>query len=283
MFKIGNSLTDSDIKEIKESTTRCFGAGSCFNTANCDYALIYEDGRVVSSAVIDMNRKFIFNMCTHPDYRKRGYSKKIIKMLTDKYSVIHPSQLISLETENNEKGILPQKIYSRLNWINQLDNHTNYRNTMYFLPQTGICEKPNRLIKEELTKYGNFLKHLDKRNISIIYAIGSYILGLKDHLDFYQLEMVDTDRLSNYQQLFLHKDYSNKNILFNHLIFLENTKYCIDKIPLLKTNFQENKHILIIFVYENEFFIINKVIDDYEYIVSTKLDTFILLKKYMLN
>ena len=280
MFKLGNLLSIHDKNQIKENTRLSFGHESLYDSHSHDNALIYKDNRIVCCAVVEINQKFIYNLCTHPNYRRQGYSKQLMKLILEKYRNIKRNQLLLLQTENDERGKIPQRIYRNLNWINQVDKHNNYRNNMMFLPQTCICEAPNRLIKDQITKYGNFLNHLDNNILGISIGIAKYILGENNTIIFEDYHQ-SNNKLNNYQNLINHIDFNNSNVLFNHIIFIDKTRHCKETIKYIKQNFISKNNILIIFIYKNNFFIINKLFTDIEYIVSSKIKHFKLLHQYL--
>ena len=282
MFKLGNLLSIHDKNQIKENTRLSFGHESLYDSHSHDNALIYKDNRIVCCAVVEINQKFIYNLCTHPNYRRQGYSTKIMKLIIEKYRNIKKNQLLLLQTENDERGKIPQRIYRNLNWINQLDKHNNYRNNMMFLPQTGICDNQNRLIKNEITKYGNFLNQLDNNILGICIGLAKYILGQNDKIIFEDYSEYNK-MLNNNQNLITHTDFNNSNILFNHLFFLDKTNHCKDTIKYIKQNLSSNNYVLIVVVYKSNFFILNKVLNKTEYIVSSKNKHFDLLYRYLLN
>lgn len=276
------------IKAIKENMIDAFGNDYIFFGEGYDNVFICIDDIIVSCAVVEINKKFIFNLCTHSKYKKLGFAKKLMNSILDKYRNINRHQVLNLDTETNEKGILPQKIYASLNWINEKDHHSNYRNKMLFFPLTGICDTPNRLVKDELLKHGNFLKEIETKQIGIISRILDYIIGKTVELNLSDIntDYIQEEKTTDYQKLLLFKDINKSSYcspLYNHVIFLENNKFCKTTIENIVYNYNRNPYFVIIFIYKKHFFIINKVNTDKEYVVSKKLKTFELLVNYLNN
>ena len=177
MFKLGNFLTVNDILDIKENTRLSFGLELVYSSNSSDNCLIYRNNHIVSCAVIDTNSFFIFNLCTHPNYRKQGLSKELIRMIIEKYNYKNNLKALTLNIENNEKGIIPKKIYTKLHWIIDKPNLLKTKINMFYLPQTGILKKSNKLIENELKKYNNYInKNKDIQFYSILYGIITYII-----------------------------------------------------------------------------------------------------------
>ena len=72
-------------------------------------------------------------------------------------------------------------------------------------------------------------------------------------------------------------------VLTFFLRLLDKTKHCKDTIKYIKQNLSSNNYVLIVIVYKSNFFILNKVLNETEYIVSSKNQHFDLLYKYLLN
>ena len=92
------------INAIKENMKDAFGNDFILVGDNYDNVYVCIDNVVVSCAVIDINKKFIFNLCTHSNYQKRGFAKILTNRIISKYRNINKHQLLSLDTETTEKG-----------------------------------------------------------------------------------------------------------------------------------------------------------------------------------
>ena len=127
MFKISKYINDNELSNIKDATLHSFGHETYSKDDINEYALIYDNNNVASSGLINQYTKFIFNVCTHPSHRKKGYANKLMKMLINKYRYINKYQLLTLETENDSRGIIPRQIYLKQGWKDVKTNHSNYR------------------------------------------------------------------------------------------------------------------------------------------------------------
>ena len=282
MFKTGNNLSEKDINEIKENTFLSFGHSTVFLNESDDNVLIYKDNRIVSCAVIDSNNKFIFNLCTHPNYRKQGYANKLMNVILNKYLYINKNMALTLNVETNEKGIVPKKMYENQNWICENKNILTSRYTFFYLPQTGICDSPTRLIQTEILKYGNFLKDLKSKPISIIHGLIKFILGINDNINFNEIQELPLDKTkNNYQNLYRYKQNNNCSVLFNHVIYLEDSPSCYKRLENIKKKYKSCLYFLIVFILNKNFLLINKNENSIEYIVNKRKLPLILLQKYL--
>jgi len=275
MFKRCNYLTNNDIVDIKENTKLSFGMENYYNSDNSDHCIIYRDNHIVSCAVIDINTFFIFNLCTHPNYRKQGLSKEMMNMIIEKYTYKNNTKALLLDIENNEKGILPKKIYENLNWIVYGPDLSNTKLCMFYLPQTGILKNPNKMITNELEKYNNYIKqNLDIQFYPILYGIIKYISDENCNIINFKLIQSIKNSLKKDTHLYTYKDEYNSNILFNHIIYLENTDKCKKNINKIIKNYKLHPYFLIIIVRKNNFLLINKNKNNKEFISNKNINYF---------
>ena len=241
MFKLSTNVTDSDKNEIKEINNNSFGHKAFTNSNNSEYALIYKNNKVVSCACISKTNKFIHNLCTDPNYRKQGHSKSLIKLILDKYRYINSDKLLYMNTENNDKGIIPTKIYKKKGWLLENDNHTNYRNNLYYFPTTGISKNNISILK-------------NKNVICNLYKKHNFITFVEQLIYFILQEPVVSKNFkydnckSFYHKILLHKNSNNENKMFNHVLYLynnENTKYLLKN---TKYNFNNFNNFLLIVI-----------------------------------
>lgn len=282
MFKLGNMLTNNDILDINENTRLSFGREIVYSYNSYDNCLIYKDNHIVSCAVIDINTFFIFNLCTHPNYRKQGLSKQLMNMIIEKYNYKNNSKALTLDIENNEKGIIPKQIYENLNWIIDKPNMLNTKLGMFYLPQTGILKHSNKMIKSELDKYDDYIKkNLDSQFYSILFGIIKYISDPKcNRLNFNLIKSIQNIiKKDNY--LYMYKDNYNSNILFNHIIYLDNTNKCKQKISKIINNYKLYPYFVILIVRKNNFLLINKNKNNKEFISNKNIYYFNNLIKYI--
>ena len=71
MFKLSKYINDMEVSQIKEATNKSFGHSTYQRDNIHDYGLIYDSNNIASSGLINSQTKFIFNLCTHPNYRKK--------------------------------------------------------------------------------------------------------------------------------------------------------------------------------------------------------------------
>jgi hypothetical protein len=281
MFKLGPELTKKEIDDIRENTELSFSYPSVFTDSNNDNILIYKDNKIICCAVIDVNSKFIYNLCTHPNYRKMGYANQLMDLIIEKYSNIDRNMALSLNVETNEKGIIPKKMYENLNWICEDPLTKCYRYSYFFFPQTGCCNQPTRSIKTEIFKYGNFLNDLNNKPISIINGIIKYIIKINNTINFNDISEINENiSMNNYQNLLKYKDYSNRSCLFNHVVYVDDNTNFDKKLNNITKKYKSCLYFLIVFIYKNNFLLINKIGNELEYIVSKKLDKLIDIKNY---
>ena len=63
------------INAIKDNMKDAFGNDTIFLGENYDNVYVCIDDIIVSCAVVEISKKFIFNLCTHTNYQKRGFAK----------------------------------------------------------------------------------------------------------------------------------------------------------------------------------------------------------------
>lgn len=282
-FIEGPNLHDNHIDTIKRNTRSAFGSQNFGGgSSGYDNAFVCIDNIIVSCAVIQISNKFIFNLCTHQDFQKKGFATLLMKGIINKYRNINRHQLITLDTDTNESGNIAKNFYMSLNWINEKNIHINTRNKMLFFPQTGICNKENKLIKHKIITQGNFLKQLETNSVRIVSSIINYIINndVDLNIPYSSDNIMSVGDGSIYQNLLLYELSKYTSPLYNHVTFLENNIHCKGTINNLNDNYKHYPYFLIVFIYKNQFFIINKVHNKKEYIVSKRLLIFELLKDY---
>lgn len=267
MFKLSTHITKSDKNDILSMNEHSFGYRSFTESNSTDYGLIYNNNKVASSACISIPSKFIHNLCTHPDYRKQGHSKQLVRLILDKYRYKEPNKLLFMETENQEKGIIPTTIYKKAGWLLEKEIHNNYRNSLYYFPTTGLCShnisiNNNINVINQLFNQFSFIDFLEQ----LVYFI------LQDKIE--PKKFTYDNCKSFYHKLLLHKNLNNENKMFNHILYLldnQNTKYLIKN---TKYNFQTFNNFLLIFVKKENYLIINKLNDKKEFYFNKKKKIF---------
>ena len=276
MFKLSKNINDSELIQIKESTRQSFGHETYSKDDINEYGIIYDNNNVACSGLINQYTKFIFNLCTHPSYRKKGYATYLMKIMIYKYKYKNKYQLLILETENDLRGKVPRQIYSKLGWKDVETNHSRFRNLMFFIPLTGICDYPTRLITNDISTKINILKSFQQNPISTLNSVIRFILQKDSSIHLSNLQdYPKNESMDFYQHLYL---YNKKKFyyLYNHLLLIEpDSNYYIESLKLLQDNFKISAYFCLILIYDNHFCIINKIHEKKEFIVSSKLPIFI--------
>ena len=267
IIKSSQQLNQNEIDKIKNSMTLCFGHGSVTISTDVDYALLKKDNDIPCSATLHDSESLIANLCTDPNYRKQGCATKLINSITKYKTTQNPYRSIQLFTEKNSKGIIPKQIYLENGWIDKLENGTEWRNNMFYLPQTGIMPA-SKIINETIltTMTPNMLIN---QFINFSNQICSYCQ---------ECDIENSDLLSenfnniNYkfpsQILYSLKNNRSEHRLFNHVLFIEDTIPCLFKLNKLISNFHTNPNFLIIIYYNKEILIIQKVENNNKFITN---------------
>ena len=96
--------------------------------------------------------------------------------------------------------------------------------------------------------------YFNYRGVGIIkYIIDSDI----KNINFNLIKNIN-NKTNNNKYLYKYKNIYNSNILFNHIIYLKNTNNCKQTICKAIYNYKKYDYFLIIFVYKNNFLLINK-------------------------
>ena len=136
------SVPLSDIEKIKQHNVDCFGNSSYIN--NSEYACLYKNNELAASLCF-ISRKYLSNVCTPTLNRKQGFQKKLfdftLKEIYDRYNLNY----VYLFTENDERGIIPKKVYRKMGWYFGGQDYFNDRQFMYHFPRTGM-EKDNPIV-----------------------------------------------------------------------------------------------------------------------------------------
>lgn len=283
MFKLSKNINEMEVSQIKEGTQKSFGHETYQRDDIHDYGLIYDSNNVASSGLINNKTKFVFNLCTHPNYRKKGYANQLTKIIMDKYRNLNKYQVLTLDTETDSRGVIPRNMYLKLGWQDVETTHSKYRNLMFFMPLTGICDKPTQLITDNIITKQEILNSFSENPISTLTAIIRYILQKETSIHLSNLQDKPRQYYENfYQHLFLYNK-NNCHYLFNHLLVIEldESDYYKETLILLKNNYKTADYFCLILIHNNHFCIINKVKDVTEYIVSSKLPEFLSVIKYI--
>ena len=192
-------------------------------------------------------------------------------------------QLLTLETETNTRGVVPHKIYSKLGWQDVETNHSKYRNLMFYMPLTGICDKPTQLITDNIITQQDILNSFNINPVSTLTAVIRYILQKESSIHLSNLQDKLRQENENFYQHFYLYNKNKCNYLYNHLLVIEldESNYYKETLNLLKNNYKTADYFCLILIHNNHFCIINKVQNNKEYIVSSKLPEFLSIIKYI--
>jgi hypothetical protein len=267
IVKSSKELNQIEIYKIKKSMAACFGHGSVTISIDVDYALLKKNDDVPCSATLHHSDNLIANLCTDPNYRKQGCATKLINSITKYKAAKNPYRAIHLFTEKNTKGIIPKQIYLENGWIDKLENSREWRNNMFYLPQTGILPK-SKIINTKIleTMRSNMLIN---QFINFSNKICSYCQEcIVDNNDILSENFNNVNYKFPSQILYSLKNNIGEHKLFNHVLFIEDTIPCLFKLNKLISNFHTNSNFLIIIYYNKEILIIQKVDNNDKFITN---------------